>query len=605
MTSTRPTLTETAPSRMKGEESTATRIVGIVGWCLVVVGCAFIIANRSFETPRLFGEPVGWVFTFVGLTLAFVHLATETDEFLRRVLGAAGGLLVLGGACWGIYLALKGKSWGIGLVPAIPGAFMAALYGRRESDQSLRAAALYSLGGLGLALVVIGVFAALGQAVAAALGTNINPIWFAGRWVPAIGIGLVLTLLFLGCAGSRDDVARYAAMALGIVGLVAIVAAALLSAIPAALHDWREVPKHSEHLIALLGGLLLFAVALAAMMVLGKPKEGEAPTDSHKTIRSWGRIGAVAGVLLMILGAIRYVAPNILINAGWAATTPKPFLFPNGMVLMVVGLISIIISVGFWSEGRLVVMTRREFATFFLSPIAYCVMFGFLMMAALNYLSFALQIDFYGRNQQPMEEPIVQGNIVTILTVVAVMAAVPLLTMRLFSEEKRSGTLEVLLTVPVSDWLVILSKFLATWIFFNLLWVPWWLFLLALRLESGQDFDFRPLLGFWVVLAVSGAAFVAMGLFFSSLSRDQIIAAVLSFMGMMILVGIFLIDRMVRGNDSLTVAFKSVIRAVSFIQMWINATDGKLYVRDLLVESSLAVFWLFLTAKVLEMRRWS
>jgi ABC-2 type transport system permease protein len=79
---------------------------------------------------------------------------------------------------------------------------------------------------------------------------------------------------------------------------------------------------------------------------------------------------------------------------------------------------------------------------------------------------------------------------------------------------------------------------------------PWWLYLLALRLEGGQEFDFRPMIGFSVALLACGAAFVAMGMFFSSLTRDQIISAALSLMGMMILVGFFFIERNLRGASA-------------------------------------------------------
>src|SRR5262249_43161346 len=140
---------------------------------------------------------------------------------------------------------------------------------------------------------------------------------------------------------------------------------------------------------------------------------------------------------------------------------------------------------------------------------------------------------------QPIEEPIVQRYIIALMPAFAVMVAVPLLTMRLFSEEKRSGTLEVLLTAPISDWYVVLSKFIAVHLLFLLLWIPWAMFLLAMRLETGKPFDFRPLLGFAVVLFASGASFCAMGVFFSSLTNNQIVSAALTFMGMMVLIAFY------------------------------------------------------------------
>ena len=70
------------------------------------------------------------------------------------------------------------------------------------------------------------------------------------------------------------------------------------------------------------------------------------------------------------------------------------------------------------------------------------------------------------------------------LPVIAILLQVPALTMRLVAEEKRTGSMEVLLTAPVNEWPVILSKFLATWLFFLLTWIPAGLFLIALRTRS-------------------------------------------------------------------------------------------------------------------------
>lgn len=606
MTINRPSLAETAPSQMRGEEPTTIRAVGVIGWCVIFIGVVFVVANRSFETPRLFGEPFGWMAIFVGLLMALLHVANETDDLVRRVLGLMGGALILAGVGWGLAMALKGRPWSVGLVPALPGVLILALYGRKETDPTLRGIALYSIGIVGLVLVIAGVAGSLGQAIWALTGKTVDPIWFAGRWSPAMGLGLLFSLLFLGCAGSMDEVARRLAMILGVVGAVAVVASIALSAVPNLFHDWREDPANKfEYLVPIGLGVIFFAISLAATLILGKPAGNEAPTAANKAAQSWGRIGVIIGVLVGFFGIARYFAPSILRNAGWFLATPRPFLFPVGIILIIVGLIAIVISLAFWSESRLVVMARREFTAFFVSPVAYCVMLGFLMMAAFSYYLFVGQIQMRTAFQQPMEEPIVQGYVIAFLPVVAVMFSIPLMTMRLFSEEKRSGTMEVLLTAPVSDMLVVLSKFLGAWFFFLLLWIPWWLFLLALRLEGGQEFDFRPLIGFWLALAVSGAAFVAMGLFFSSLSRDQMIAAALSFMGMMILISFLFIDRLLRGTDSLTVAIRGVARAMSFVQMWIDATDGKLYLRDLIYQASAAIFWLFMTVKVLEVRRWS
>jgi ABC-2 type transport system permease protein len=179
--------------------------------------------------------------------------------------------------------------------------------------------------------------------------------------------------------------------------------------------------------------------------------------------------------------------------------------------------------------------------------------------------------------------------------------------MRLLSEEKRTGTLEFLLTAPVKEFVVVLSKFVATMFFFMLLLIPSVLFLVALRLEGGKPFDHRPLLSFLLALVSSSAAFVAMGLFFSSTTRNQLIAAVLTFMGLMILIFITILNDQsgAAPEGTLMRDIHPVLRTMSFYDMWDEARQGKVYLRDVSFHISAAVFWLFLSIKVLEARRWS
>jgi ABC-type Na+ efflux pump permease subunit len=175
--------------------------------------------------------------------------------------------------------------------------------------------------------------------------------------------------------------------------------------------------------------------------------------------------------------------------------------------------------------------------------------------------------------------------------------------MRSLSEEQRTGTLEVLLTAPVDELPVVLSKFLATLIFFLLLWLPWMGFLVALRIEGHEDFDFRPLISFAVALTCTGAGFLSMGLFFSSLTRNQITSAVLTFAGMIALLWIYfkVEDLQEKSPGSVWI---QVLTHVSFINLWFDSLDGKLMPQYLLFHISATVFWLFLTLKVLEARKW-
>jgi ABC-type transport system involved in multi-copper enzyme maturation permease subunit len=314
----------------------------------------------------------------------------------------------------------------------------------------------------------------------------------------------------------------------------------------------------------------------------------------------------LAGLVVFLVALGRSALPPLFYKWGWTSPPPPaPYFIPSGLVLMSVGLFYLATSAALCSDNRLVAMTRRELAAYFYSPIAYIVLFGMTVGAGFSNLQFVL--DLLARAQpgmEPMIEPIVRPYFFGIFPVLAILVIVPILTMRLLSEEKRTGTFEVLMTAPVTEVTVVLSKFFAALIFFLLLWVPWWLFLLALWLGGGQAFDYRPLLSFLLALACTGASFLSMGLFFSSLTRNQIAAAVLSFAGMLGLTFPWFARQLLIGLGIET-GWTAVFQHISYLDLWLTTLQGKLPLQDLVIQLSAAVFWLFLTTKVLEARKWS
>src|SRR5262249_54278744 len=190
------------------------------------------------------------------------------------------------------------------------------------------------------------------------------------------------------------------------------------------LDDWRSPAPGYAMPLAATGGVLLLAGIIARVFLPGAL--GAAPESGEgKRIRSLGNIALLAGIMLGVIGLLRIGAPQVLRNAGWATKNPEPFLVPTGVVLMLAGLMYGLVSVGFWSDDRLVVMVRREFTAFFYSPIAYIVLFGFTFMGGLSYYLFLYRISRLGAMGRPLEEPIVQEYIIGFIPVVAVMVAVP------------------------------------------------------------------------------------------------------------------------------------------------------------------------------------
>ncbi len=315
-------------------------------------------------------------------------------------------------------------------------------------------------------------------------------------------------------------------------------------------------------------------------------------------------IGAL-GLLVFLVALGRSTLPPLFFSWHWIKDPPLPYLVPTGFLLMCLGLLYATISAGICSDRPLVVLTRRELTAFFYSPIAYIVFFGLTCVAWILFWIFLAQIVAAMQpGRVPPVEPIVQHYIFGFVPVVCMIFLVPVLTMRLLSEEKRTGTLEVLLTVPVNETLVVMSKFLAALIFLLLTWLPWGLFLMALRIEDGKPFDYRPLLSFLIAMGFMGAGFLAMGLFFSSLTRNQIASSVLTFMGMIFLTGLAILKWNVE-EASPTSAWVAVLGHISYVELWFKSLEGQLQPRFLIFHLSAAVLWLFMTVKVLEARRWT
>src|SRR5262245_5737464 len=155
------------------------------------------------------------------------------------------------------------------------------------------------------------------------------------------------------------------------------------------------------------------------------------------------------------LGAVGAVV--FLVALGRSLFGPASFLIPQGVLLMALGLAYVGVALLACSDWPLVVLTRRELGAFFYSPIAYFVLFGFTLAAGLNFLSFVGTLQRAAARGQPVAEPIVQYYSYSLWPVMSIIIAVPVLTMRLLSEEQRSGTLEVLLTAPVGEVTVVLS----------------------------------------------------------------------------------------------------------------------------------------------------
>lgn len=249
------------------------------------------------------------------------------------------------------------------------------------------------------------------------------------------------------------------------------------------------------------------------------------------------------------------------------------------------------------------VLARRELNSYFASPIAYIVLamfaviFGYFFYSATAiFVNYSIQA-MMGRGMMgPMNlnEFIIRPLLMNVSVIVLFL--LPMVTMRLFAEEKRSGTIELLLTSPLLDVEIILGKWLAAMLLYVCLLVISALDILIL-FRYGQP-DWRALLVGYLGLLLLGAAFLGLGAFISTLTKNQIIAACLTF-GLFLL--LWVLDWVTSYSQG-TVG--KVVSYLSITSHFENFAKGVLDLKDAIYYLSVIFIGLFLTLRSMESLRW-
>jgi ABC-2 type transport system permease protein len=249
-------------------------------------------------------------------------------------------------------------------------------------------------------------------------------------------------------------------------------------------------------------------------------------------------------------------------------------------------------------------LAGKELRLYFTSPIVYVVAAVFLAISDYLFYSqtiFASSISMQMMRAQGslpginLHKMIFVGTFMNMAVILLLM--MPLLTMRLFAEEKKTRTLDLLMTSPVSLTEIVFGKFCAAWIVY--------LFLLALTLHlplalaSIAPVVWAPLASAYLGLVLMGGMFLAMGLFASALTENQIIAAVVSFG---LLIGFWLVGA-TASPDPDSVATE-IVHYFSMLSHLENLIKGLVDTRDLAYFASMTGLGLFLTHRVLESQRW-
>ena len=253
-------------------------------------------------------------------------------------------------------------------------------------------------------------------------------------------------------------------------------------------------------------------------------------------------------------------------------------------------------------KGFLVVY-RKELYRFFASPIFYVVAFIFLALvgyffyssvAYYSLLSFQAGTNPFLSEQLNLTDMVLEPFFGSISIVLLLM--VPLITMRLFAEEKKSGTAELLFTYPISDRGAVLGKFSAGVTILLLLLLGTFPAMLLLEILTSPPW--ATILGAYVGLFLMSSAFVSLGLLASSLTENQIIAAAIAF-------GALLLLWIIGWSESLVgPTLGSFFKYISLLTHYDSFAKGILDSRDMLFYLLFILFFLFTTLRVLESRQW-
>jgi len=246
-------------------------------------------------------------------------------------------------------------------------------------------------------------------------------------------------------------------------------------------------------------------------------------------------------------------------------------------------------------------LARREVQSYFASPVAYVVLglfaliFGFLFYAYLG--EFISRGMGQGLGGAPEILNLNQDMLRWLLgdTAWLLLFVIPLLTMRSFAEEIRSGTIELLLTSPVTDFQIVLGKFLGALFLYVSMLVLTFLHMAILFIFG--DPEWKALLTGYLGVLLLGSALISLGLVFSSLTRNQIVAAIIT-LGAFLFLGFF------QSAENWAGAAASFITYLSATQHLEEFTKGVIDSRDVVYYLAFIGLGLFLSKQSLESLRW-
>ena len=252
------------------------------------------------------------------------------------------------------------------------------------------------------------------------------------------------------------------------------------------------------------------------------------------------------------------------------------------------------------------VITRKELNSYFVSPIAYIVLaifaiiFGYFFVSILSIfvrqsMMSAQYAEMYGQSMHLNLNDMVIRPLLMNVSVISLFL-VPMITMRLFAEEKKTGTIELLMTSPLTDLQIILGKFFAALLLYVAM-LAITMFYMLLLFHYGNP-DWKPLAAGYLGLLLMGGCFMALGIMLSTLTRNQLVAGMLTF-GLFLM--LWVIDWVSEYATGVVGQVASYLALTTHLE---NYAKGVIDLRDTVYYLSVIGLGLFMTARSLETLRW-
>jgi len=250
---------------------------------------------------------------------------------------------------------------------------------------------------------------------------------------------------------------------------------------------------------------------------------------------------------------------------------------------------------------------RKEMGHYFVSPVAYVVVGVFLALSAFffNYFLAAVLQQALQMQMQEMEVGMHPNLDVTVevmraffgLLSTLILFLTPMLTMSVYAEERKRGTMELLMTSPITEAQIVIGKFLASLTLFAIMMLPTAGYLVFVYFNSDPVPPWRMLWGGYLGVVLLGSCLLSLGSFISSLTENQLIAAVLTFAAFLV---VWIIDL---GSNGSGVA-SSVLQYLSLIRHFDDFSRGVIDTSSLIYYLSFILFFVFLTVRSVDSMRW-